>query len=253
MKLTIGHLYPKLMNIYGDRGNIITLANRSRWREISVEVKDISLGEPIDPEIDLFFFGGGQDKEQILVASDLQEEKGRALIEAVENGAVLLSICGGYQLLGQYYRPHLGEDLPGIGLFDSYTVAGEKRMIGNVVIEISDSLQSDYSRHAEHPKTLVGFENHSGKTYLGKNCQPLGRVVIGFGNNGEDRQEGAVYKNAFGCYLHGPVLPKNPHFADYLIQQALRRKNPDFQLSPLNDSLETLAHQAAISRAKSTR
>ncbi len=252
LKLNIAWLYPDLMNIYGDRGNIICLTKRCQWRGIEVEVTSITVGDEIDPQKhDLYFFGGGQDQQQTIVSHDLQKEKGKKLIEAVEkNRAVVLAICGGYQLLGKFYHPHEGLDLPGISLLDTFTVAGHKRMIDNVVIE------------ATNPATqLVGFENHSGKTYLGPNCQPLGTVVIGFGNNGNqdtdgqkgDKFEGAVYKTVFGTYLHGSLLPKNPDFADHLIKLALeRRYGPKIDLKPLNDTPELTAHQSAVKRARQT-
>lgn len=248
MRIVVGYLYGKIMNIYGDRGNITTLVNRGSWRGIEVEVVNLGLGDKIDPKkIDLYFWGGGQDREQNLAATDLAGDKGKRLKEAVEEGAALLSICGGYQLLGKFYKPHNSDELPGIGLFEAHTVAGNKRMIGNMVIEHNLDLKSGL-------KTLVGFENHSGKTYLGKNVQPLGRVVVGFGNNGEDRTEGCVYKNAIGCYLHGPLLPKNPHLADFLILKALKHAGFTVDsLEILNDELEIITHQSVITRAKQVR
>src|SRR5690348_3323429 len=176
MHLTIGWLYPTKMNIYGDRGNVIALAQRARWRGIPAGVKEIGIGDAIPGDGDVFFFGGGQDQEQIAVSRDLQGAKGEALKAAVEGGASLLSVCGGYQLLGHEYRPHEGEPLPGIGLFDLTTVAGPERFIGNVVVE---------SQWGE----LVGFENHSGLTYLGTGMEPMGRVRVGRGNNGKDGTE----------------------------------------------------------------
>lgn len=241
MRLTIGLLYPDLMNIYGDRGNTIALVNRCRWRGIDAEVVSLSLGKWDDVSaVDLFFFGGGQDQQQVDVSSDLQGEKGQRLVEAVENGAAMLAICGGYQLLGQYYRPHQGDDLPGLGLLDLRTLAGKRRFIGNVVVE-------------SQLGTLVGFENHSGRTYLGPRTTSLGRVIVGFGNNGEDGFEGAVYKSVYGCYLHGSLLPKNPHLADHLICLALRRRHGEVELCPVDDSLEWEAHRAAVERAKAVR
>jgi CobQ-like glutamine amidotransferase family enzyme len=243
VKLVLLHLYPDLMNVYGDRGNIITLERRCAWRGIELEVHSSSLGESFDPdETDLIFFGGGQDREQGVVADDLVERKADAVKQAVESGAALLSVCGGYQLLGKYFRTNTGEELPGIGLFDAWTIAGERRCIGNIVL--SCDWDSDQ-------RTLVGFENHSGKTYLGPGCGPLGRVVRGFGNNGQDGTEGAVYKTAFGCYLHGSLLPKNPWFADYLLLQALRRRaGAGAQLAAIDDRLENLAHDTVVARAR---
>jgi CobQ-like glutamine amidotransferase family enzyme len=243
VKLTLAHLYPDLMNVYGDRGNIITLQRRCSWRGIELEVRDYTLGDDLEAaEIDLIFFGGGQDREQEVVAGDLIERKGAAVKQAVEDGAALLAVCGGYQLLGKYFRTGSGAELPGVGLFDAWTVAGERRCIGNIV------LTCDWDPEA---RTLVGFENHSGKTYLGPGCRPLGQVIQGFGNNGEDRQEGAIYKGAFGCYLHGSLLPKNPWFADRLLTIALSRRYGDpAELQSLDDRLETLAHDAVASRAR---
>ncbi len=245
MLLTIGWLYPKQMSTYGDRGNILTLVQRCVWRDIKVEVIEINLKDKIDPqEIDFYFFGGGQDVAQIKVSEDLQKFKKEALADAAGLGAVFLSICGGYQLLGHYYKPEGGVEIPGVGILDVFTVAGNKRMIGNIVIESNPSIPE---------RTLVGFENHSGKTFLGKEAVQLGRVVVGSGNNGEDRTEGAIQGNIFGCYLHGPVLPKNPKFADYLIQKALDRKRRWVELKPLEDSLEIATHAAAVERSRKTQ
>jgi CobQ-like glutamine amidotransferase family enzyme len=201
------------------------------------------VGEQLDPEeVDLIFFGGGQDREQGLVAEDLVELKADAVKAAVEGGAALLAVCGGYQLLGKYFRTGSGDELPGIGLFDAWTVAGERRCIGNIV------LTCDW---AVPQRDLVGFENHSGKTYLGPASRPLGRVVHGHGNNGEDGLEGAIYRNAYGCYLHGSLLPKNPWFADHLLTLALRRRFGDeATLDALDDSLEVQAHDAVVARTR---
>ncbi len=239
MRLTIGWLYPTKMNIYGDRGNVIVLARRARWRGIDPEVKAIGIGEPIPPDVDVFFFGGGQDQEQIAVSADLRGAKGEALKAAVEEGAALLAVCGGYQLLGHEYRPHAGEPLPGIGLFDLTTAAGHERFIGNVVID------SEWGE-------LVGFENHSGLTYLGSGARPLGRVRVGRGNNGKDGTEGAVYRHAIGCYLHGSLLPKNPVVADWLIAAGLGRRSGPVALSPIKDDMELIAHASAVERAVKT-
>jgi lipid II isoglutaminyl synthase (glutamine-hydrolysing) len=182
--LEIAFLYHDLMNIYGDRGNIITLMQRCKWRGIEANVTNLSIGAEIDPaKYDLYFFGGGQDKEQYAVADDLQMKTGKALHQAVANGAVILSVCGGYQLLGHYYQPDDGDKLPGIGLIDAHTVAGDKRFIGNVVVN------TDWG-------TLVAFENHSGLTYLGNKARPLGKTVVGYGNNGKDGTEGAIQGTA---------------------------------------------------------
>ncbi len=245
------------MNIYGDTGNIITLKKRAQWRGIEAEVKNISISDRISTsDVDIFFFGGGQDQQQELVARDLQKGKGKIIKQEVERGVPLLAICGGYQLLGEYYQPHKGPrqrpasqrgergspsaaKLPGVGLFPAYTVASHDRMIGNIVIHATSYLLPATS--------LVGFENHSGKTYLKKGALPFGMVVKGFGNNGEDKTEGCIYKNAIGCYMHGSLLPKNPHLTDWLIQKALETKyGLEVKLKPLNDELENKAHQKAI-------
>lgn len=248
LRLVVGWLYPKKMSTYGDRGNILTIWQRCRWRGIGVEIKEIDLEEKIDPAaIDLYFFGGGQDQAQKIVSRDLQKTKREYLRRAVRIGAVFLGICGGYQLFGSYYRPAAEPEIPGLGLLDIVTVAGEKRMIGNIVIEANEKLK------IKNGDLLVGFENHSGKTYLGKRAAALGKVVVGFGNNGEDRTEGAFQGNVFGCYLHGPFLPKNPNFADLLIERALSRRYGKIELASLNDEVETAAHEGAIERARQTR
>ena len=242
MEITIGWLYPELMNIYGDRGNIITLVNRCRWRGISVTVEELNPGDRIRAgRCDMFFMGGGQDREQVLVCHDLLEVKGEALKREIEEGAAALVICGGYQLFGRFYRPLEGDELQGIGVFDAWTLAGDKRCIGNVVV--TSDLGGKY-------KTVVGFENHSGKTYLGESCSPLGRVTVGYGNNAEDGTEGAVYKGVIGTYLHGSLLPKNPGIADFLIEKGLSRRFRHPRLEPLDDTLEWNAHADAVARAK---
>jgi CobQ-like glutamine amidotransferase family enzyme len=237
LKLRLAHLYPKLMNIYGDRGNILCLERRCRERDIAFEVKELGLGDKLKPkDHDMIFVGGAQDREQRRVAEDLVKAKGKAVREAVDKGLTLLAVCGGYQLLGRYYRGAEGEELPGVGVFDMWTEhpgPGARRFIGNVVVE----------RRGE---TLVGFENHGGRTHLAEGIEPLGRVVAGFGNNGEDGGEGAVCSNAYGTYLHGSLLPKNPHFADHLIEAALRRRHRDLELALLDDRVEEMAHAAAV-------
>ncbi len=234
MELRIAHLYARFLNIYGDRGNIIALTQRAKWRNIEVTVSAIGLDQHADPEyFDLYFIGGGQDKQQQIIAQDLVK-RAKQLKTAVDNGAAFLTICGGYQLLGHYYKPHDGEELKGISLIDAHTVAGNRRMIGNVLIKRSDE------------STLVGFENHSGKTYLGKDVEPLGKIMVGNGNNGEDGGEGAQSGKVYGTYLHGSLLPKNPQFCDLLISQALTRRYGDVQLSPLDDALENRAHKRAL-------
>lgn len=230
-KLRVAHLYPKLLNIYGDNGNIITLKRRCEWRGLSICVEDIGLGDAIG-EYDVYFMGGGQDLQQIEVSKELQKHKD-FLISERDRGAVFLGICGGYQLFGHYYQPHQGEKLLGISLLDAYTVAGNKRFIGNVTVE------TDYVE----PNTLVGFENHSGLTYLQGDTRPIGMVKVGNGNNGTDKTEGARYKNVFGTYMHGSFLPKNPHFADYMIELALGEK-----LEPLDNEIEFITHNSLIGK-----
>jgi CobQ-like glutamine amidotransferase family enzyme len=235
MELIIAYLYPDHLNIYGDRGNILTLFQRCRWRGLEVRIMPIGPGERIDPEIaDLYFMGGGQDAQQIQVCEDLHKVKAEGLKEAAANGAVFLTICGGYQLLGHYYKPHDGDELRGLSLIDACTVAGNIRYIGNVTIERSDGAQ------------VVGFENHSGRTYLGEGVTPLGKVVHGHGNNGEDGFEGAAVGNLYGTYLHGSLLPKNPALADELIFKALARRYGEISLAPLLDTLENQAHSRAL-------
>ena len=256
MTLNICHLYPDLMDTYGDMGNIITLKKRCEWRGIDVKIANISVGQPLSNfDFDFYFFGGGQDKAQTVVGVDLQK-KNQAIKKAVNNSAVLLSICGGYQLLQKYFKTKTGEIIKGIGLFDAYTEGSDDRMIQNLLIKINPELGQEIKNvypttNYQLPTTnLIGFENHSGKTYLGKNIQPLGKVIKGSGNNGEDKTEGAVYKNAFGCYLHGSLLPKNPHFADYLIAKALERRYGKVKLKPLDDEIEWLAHNQATQRTR---
>ena len=229
--LKIAHLYPKLLNIYGDGGNIITLEKRCEWRGIEVQLDEIDVGDNIK-EHDIYFIGGGQDLQQIEVSKELQKHK-EFLTEERDRGAVFLGICGGYQLMGHYYQPHQGERLKGISLLDAYTVAGSKRFIGNVTVE-TDIVT---------PNTLVGFENHSGLTYLQGETKPIGKMVIGNGNNGVDKTEGARFKNVFGTYMHGSFLPKNAHFADYLIELALNEK-----LAPIDDKIEIDTHNNLVGK-----
>jgi CobQ-like glutamine amidotransferase family enzyme len=237
LKLRVAHLYPKQMNIYGDRGNILCLKRRCEQRGIDFELRELELDDKLNPkDHDLIFIGGAQDREQRRVAVDLVQVKGKALAEAVKRDIVILAVCGGYQLMGRFYRTAEGEELPGAGILDLYTAhpgPRAQRFIGNVVVEWDGA-------------TLVGFENHGGRTYLGEGVQPLGRVVAGFGNNGEDGGEGAVYRNVYGTYLHGSLLPKNPLFADRVIELAVRRSHKDFRLAPIDDAIEKEAHAAAV-------
>lgn len=240
-RLVLGHLYPDQLNVYGDRGNILTLLQRCRWRGITLDVRPLHLDAPLDPSgYDMLFIGGGQDKEQDEVARDLREVKANGLRAAVEQGMPVLAVCGGYQLLARSYRPAEGPELIGAGIFDAWTVHHGKRVarcVGNVALEWNGM-------------TLVGFENHGGRTYLGADARPLGKVLAGHGNNSEDHLEGCVYQNTFGTYLHGSLLPKNPHFADHLLGLALTRRYGASQnlLTPLDDSLEWQAHDAMLRR-----
>jgi lipid II isoglutaminyl synthase (glutamine-hydrolysing) len=231
--LRVCSLYPELMNIYADRGNIAVLRARCEWRGLGFEHAGVSLAEPLDPDAyDLFYMGGGQDRDQAAVAHDMAETKREALHAAAGRGAVMLAVCGGYQLLGHSYEL-AGETLPGVGLVDLTTVRGAgPRLIGNCAIE------ADFGRG---PQVIAGFENHGGRTYLGAGEEPLGRVLAGHGNNGRDGFEGVHRGNVIGTYLHGPLLPKNVWLADRLIELAL-----DQELEPLeNDDLEVAAHGSA--------
>lgn len=238
MKIRVGHLYPDYLNIYADRGNIAVLAARAVARGHELAVEAITLGDGI-PEADLLYIGGGQDREQQLVTPDLAA-KGQALRDAVDGGAALLAVCGGYQLLGRFYRDRDGTELPGIGLLDLHTVAGERRLIGDVLLDCSWA-----------GKTLAGFENHAGRTYLDAGVEPLGRVIAGFGNDGESGFEGARAGRVYGTYLHGPLLPRNPWFADRLLEDALAHLTGDeHTLAPLPDELEAEAHAVSAARAR---
>ena len=255
MKLVIGWLYPDLMSTYGDRGNIIVLQKRCEWRGINVEVKRLDLGFKTDDlqKCDLLFMGGAQDQQQKIVATDLQE-KSKVLADLIENGVPGLYICGAYQFLGKYYKEADGTIIPGLNILDLYTKnPGDNypRLIGNIAVE-SRGVVSSTPRRWKRNYTLVGFENHGGRTYLGKKVKPLGKVIKGFGNNGEDGLEGAIYKNSFGSYFHGPILPKNPEIADYLIKISLEKKYKKLiKLEKLNDSLEYKAKTAIAKRLTS--
>jgi CobQ-like glutamine amidotransferase family enzyme len=243
VKVTVGHLYPDYLNIYADRGNIAVLGRRAAWRGHELEVRSLSVGDELRPgEHDLLYVGGGQDREQALVAADLAT-KAAALLEAVAGGAAVLAVCGGYQLLGRSYRDLHGTDLSGIGLFPLETIAGRTRMIGDVLLECE--LEPGERR------TLAGFENHAGRTLLDNGAEPLGRVVAGFGNDGKSGREGCRVGRAVGTYLHGPLLPRNPWFADWLLAQALAHRLGEApELEPLPDELETDAHAVSARRAE---
>ena len=243
-EINICHLYPDLLNLYGDRGNIIALERRAAWRGIKVNVSGISIGDPFNgAKFDIVFLGGGQDYEQEIIQEDALVKKGGDIINAVEGGGIFLCICGGYQLLGKYYTTWEGKRIEFLGALDLWTIGGRKRMIGNTVYEC------DFLKASGRDCRIVGFENHSGKTYLGKGMQPLGKVISGYGNNGEDGSEGAVYKNVYCSYSHGSLLPKNPALTDHLITLALKRKYKDFvSLMPLDDDFEELAHSSMLRR-----
>jgi CobQ-like glutamine amidotransferase family enzyme len=242
MNIRVAHLYPDYLNIYADRGNIAVLAKRAAWRGHDLVVTEIEIGDPIRPgDHDLYYLGGGQDREQLLVASDLAA-KSEPLKEAHAGGAAFLAVCGGYQLLGRGYRGHHGDAMPGVGLLPLETVAGDTRMIGNVLLE------TDLG-------PVAGFENHAGRTLLDAGAEPLGRVVAGFGNDGESGFEGCRVGRAIGTYLHGPLLPRNPHLADWILAQALahRTGGEPPELAPLGDELEAQARAVSSGRARTRR
>lgn len=237
LKLKIAHLYPDLLNIYGDMGNVLTIKKRCLWRDIEVDVVKITSGMIINADdYDLFFAGGGQDNQQIIAANELMKN-GIEIMRAAQANKPMLVICGSYQLFGKYYLTADGQKLRGISVLDIHTEAGNSRFIGNVTA-ICDFLPV---------RTVVGFENHCGLTYLGDDAEALFKIKVGRGNNGVDKTEGARYRNVFGTYLHGPILPKNPHFCDYIIEQALNVKyNCQIPLLPLNDEIEYYAHESRI-------
>ena len=238
MQIRIVHLYPDLLNLYGDRGNITCLQKRCEWRSIEVVVTEHKTGDPLNlDETDILFLGGGSDREQKIVANYLQAHKNE-LRDYIENDGVLIAVCGGYQLIGHYYQSE-NEKIEGLSLVDIYTVSEKKRLIGNVVIQSDmDGLQTK----------IAGFENHAGRTYVGSHT-PLGTVVCGYGNNAQDSTEGIIYKNTIGTYLHGPLFPKNPELADFVITKALeRRYGEEILLPELDDFEEARANAYAVSR-----
>lgn len=240
--LRIGHLFPNLLNLYGDGGNIVCLGKRCQWREIDYEIVPIQLEdiETFVPEkYNILVLGGGSDREQAIISKVLYEKKDQ-LRDYVENNGVLLAVCGGYQLLGHYYRTEAGEEVAGLGILDMTTEPGERRMIGDIVIQ---------SQWSDLP--VVGFENHMGKTTLGETIRPFGTVKYGYGNNGEDETEGAIYKNCLGTYLHGPLLPKNPRIADHMLEKALERQSGEpVKLKQLDDAVEEGACRAIVEERK---
>jgi lipid II isoglutaminyl synthase (glutamine-hydrolysing) len=245
VNIRVGHLYPDYLNIYADRGNIAVLARRAEWRGHRLEVDAVGMGELLRPgDHDLLYVGGGQDREQLLVAADVAA-KADALREAAAGGVAVLAVCGGYQLLGRGYRGFHGEDMPGAGILPLETVAGDRRMIGDVLLECE--LEPGEKR------TLAGFENHAGRTHLDPGAEPLGRVVAGFGNDGESGYEGCRAGRVIGTYLHGPLLPRNPWLADWLLAQALAHRTGSTEpqpFEPLADELEAEAHRVSAQRAR---
>ncbi|SHK37497.1 hypothetical protein SAMN02745163_03704 [Clostridium cavendishii DSM 21758] len=235
MELNICHLYPDLLNVYGDMGNILILKHRAEKRNIKVNIINVSIGDEFKPALyDIVFFGGGQDYEQSIVSPDLIGTKRDAIKQYIEESKVFLAICGGYQLLGKYYTTPTGEKLDGLDILNIYSEGGQKRFIGNTVIHNED-----------FNETYVGFENHAGRTYI-NDLKPLGKCINGFGNNGEDGYEGCIYKNTFGSYFHGSLLSKNPELADRLLILALKNKYAIEKLEPLNDDFELKAKEAII-------
>lgn len=241
MVLKIGHLYPTLMSVAADRGNLFAIQKRCQWRGIATEVEQIYVKQTPDfTRYDLILIHGAADREMELASRDIQL-KGASLREAAEAGVVFLSVCAGFQLLGHYYKPFNGPELQGVGLLDFYTEGGNTRFMTHMAMEC------DFEEAGK--MVLVGYENHSGRTYLGPHSKPLGKVLVGWGNNGKDGYEGAIYNNVFGTYLHGPLLPKNPLFTDLLIQRALERRYGNVELAPLDSSTEQAAHDAALQLA----
>jgi len=241
-ELTLIHLYPDLMNLYGDRGNIVTLKRRCEWRGIQLNVVPVSLGDPFDADrADIVFIGGGQDYEQAILQDDALTKKRDDILRAVESDVVFLAICGGYQLLGSHYLTGEGKRIECLGALDVCTEAGRKRLIGNLIF--------DCPFLPEENRKVIGFENHSGMTFRGPSVNPLGRVLYGHGNTGSDVTEGALYRNVIGSYSHGSLLPKNPALADFLLERALLRRYPAGErLSPLPDELERKAREGLLKR-----
>ena len=253
--ITVGYLYPEIMSGYGDRGNLAAITRRCGWRGIAADVRELRLGDPVDPgEVDLFVIGNGGEFHQRLIATDLADVKGPGICEAVDDGAALLAVGAGYELLGRFYQPARGVELPGARLFDTWTIqqgadltsasctlteARAGRAIGDLLVQWDAEL-------------LVGFENHSARTYLGPTARPLGQVVAGQGNNG-DGGEGVRLGSAIGTYLRGPCLPRNPVLTDFLIHAALQRRYGEAELAPLPDQLEHAARDAAVARHQGSR
>lgn len=250
-KLKIAWLYPDLMSTYGDRGNIQVLVRRCQKRDIDASIVRINIDISNDDirGCDLIFMGGAQDRQQKLVGNDFVSIKGPVIKRMLDKGTPALFVCAAYQFVGHYYQPYKGEKIMGAGIFDLFTEhPGDqaKRLIGNVAAEI---IQNIGFENQNNIKTIVGFENHGGRTFLGKNLRPFAKVLKGFGNNGEDGWEGAIYKNAIGSYFHGPILPKNPHIADWLIRSALVVKyRKEMKLKSLDNTLEWQAHNFVLKK-----
>lgn len=241
--VVLAHLYPDYLNIYADRGNLAVLAGRARRRGIELDVRAIGPGDATPDDANLFYIGGGQDREQALVARDLAT-RGAALAAAVDAGAVVLAVCGGYQLLGRFYRDRSGSEHPGAGVLPLHTVAGDGRLIGDVLLEC----ELDLGRR----QAVAGFENHAGRTVLDDGAEPFGRVIAGFGNDGQSGFEGCRLGNAIGTYLHGPLLPRNPQLADWLLARAVAHRTGSVpELAPLPDGFERDAHAVSAARARS--
>lgn len=240
MELNICHLYPDVLNLYGDRGNVMCMKKRLEWRGIDAKITRLGLGSPVSlAPYDMVFIGGGQDFEQQVLLDDLHRGRDREIKAAIDDGVAFLTVCGGYQMLGSYYETYDGKRCDFIGALDLYTLGAKKRMIGNYKFKLGESSGGS---------VVVGFENHSGRTFLGSGLEPLGRVLAGYGNNGEDGTEGARYKNVFGTYSHGPVLPKNPELCDHILLCALKRKYGMAELAPLDDGAEHAAHEEICAR-----
>ncbi|HHY40038.1 MAG TPA: glutamine amidotransferase [Syntrophaceticus sp.] len=248
MRIRVCHLYPDVLNLYGDRGNLLVFHRRAQWRGIELDVDQFLLGDRGDfSSYDFIFMGGGADSRRTLLLKNL-EIIAPYIVDAVEKGTVLLAIGLGFQLLGRYIKTEDGDVMVGAGVFDAYTEMDSSRSVGDILLEATADLQEELKKAGNMDiTTLIGFENHSGRTYLGEQGKALGRVIKGKGNNGKDRTEGAYYKNAFGTFLHGPVLAKNPHFADLLLVKALSPQE-EISLEPLDDSLEILAHNTMKKR-----
>lgn len=244
LNLNICHLYPDLLNTYGDRGNILALQMRAKWHGIDTTITNVTIGDKFEASaFDIIFLGGGQDYEQEIIQKDVLTQKGFEIKNAIEEMKVFLCICGGYQLMGKYYKTWDGKEIEYLGALDLWTIGDKERMIGNIVFE-SDLINGNGS-----PLKIAGFENHSGRTYLGEGIRPLGKVLYGNGNNGKDGFEGAAYKNVYCSYSHGSLLPKNPILTDHLLTLALKQKFDDFEgLNKLDDTFENAARASVIER-----